>query len=164
MATSASATSRVDVSGLYKNTVAGAEGSQKLNPAYSRRWTNGTGNYQFNRWYEEVIALAAAPVNRDLFGTITDIFGNTLSLATVKILHIHHQGIVAGEPLIVSGNFITSSVLAGTTPTKTTGAAGVWHEENPIDGFTVTATSADIITLDPGAKTFNVLLFIGGTE
>jgi hypothetical protein len=46
----------------------------------------------------------------------------------------------------------------------TIGPGGVYHVRDPIDGYTVTNTTAERITLDPGANTFDVDLIILGTE
>jgi hypothetical protein len=133
----------------------------------AQTWTSGTGSNQANRYYEETISLAAAAVNRDLYGSLVDQFGNTLSLAKVKELLIVNKSATATETLEISGNFVTGVLWADWVDDAakiTLGPGGVFHVRDPIDGYAVTNTSAERITLDPGANTFDVDLIILGTE
>ncbi len=133
----------------------------------SRAWTSGTGTNQANRYYEETIELAGAVVNRDLYGSLTDKFGNTLSLAKVKEILIHNKSTTSGETLEISGNFVTGVLWADwvdDAAKETIGPNGIFYRRNPIDGYAVTNTTAERITLDPGANSFDVDLIILGTE
>ncbi len=130
-------------------------------------WTSGTGNNQVNRYYEETIEDLNGSVNRDLFGSLVDQFGNTLSLATVKELFILNKSTVSGETLEISGNFVTGVLWADWVDDAakiTIGPGGIYHVRNPIDGYTVTNATAERITLDAAANTFDVDLIILGTE
>ena len=125
-------------------------------------WTSGNAN----RFYEETITLAATSVNRDLSdSSLTDIYGNTISLVTLRMLLIVNKSTTATDVLTISGDFIETVILSGTTPTKKLGPTGVWYLTNPIDGYVIDAGGAgtgDVITLDSGADTFDVdLVFIG---
>ncbi|KKN19682.1 hypothetical protein LCGC14_0943260 [marine sediment metagenome] len=121
-------------------------------------WTSGNAN----RFYEETITLAATSVNRDLFGSLTDIYGNTISLVTLRALLIVNKSTTATDVLTVSGNFIATVLLSGTTPTLKLGPGGILYVTNDTDGYVVTATTADVITIDSGADTFDVdFVFIG---
>lgn len=135
-------------------------------------WTTSNAD----RIYRETISLNGAVVNRDLFGSLTDAFGNTVNFATVRELTILNRSVVAGESLLVYGNFVTGALLSGVVddavklivgPGQTVNGVvepGRLHFTNHVDGFTVTDTTQERITLDPGAKTFDVELIIIGKE
>ncbi len=160
-------TTRVNVGLVYSATefLTVAQAAPSIERAQA--WTSGTGSNQANRYYEETIALAGSAVNRDLFGSLVDQFGNTLSLATVKEIFILNKSTVSGETLEISGNFVTGVLWADWVDDAakiTIGPGGFEHKRNPIDGYAVTNTTAERITLDPGANTFDVDLIILGTE
>lgn len=149
----------------YKNTTGEiSDAIAAISPQKPQAWTSGTGSNQHNRYFEEIISLAASAVNRDLFGSLTDIYGNTLSFVDIRSILIHNKSSVAGEVLTIDGNFIERIVLSGTTPTLKLDPGGVLYLTNPIDGYSVTNTTDERITLDPGAKTFAVDLIVTGTE
>lgn len=139
----------------------------KLAKEYATKWTVGN----CDTLYTEEIALTGAAVNRDLYGSLTDAGGNTINLATVRELIILNQATTSGYDLEVSGNFVTGALMADWVddalkllcePGLSDTEPGVLHFKSAIDGFTVTDTTQERITLDPGANTFDVLLIIVG--
>jgi hypothetical protein len=162
---SAAGTTAVRLDGTYLDTRDVTNATQKLNPSKLQTWTNGNGQNQFNRYFDQKVTLAVStPQSWDLYGSLSDVFGNTLNLVKVKFLWIEHLGSTAGETLTIDGTFIERVILSGTTPTYKLGPGGVWFTQDPIDGWAVTNTTDDVITLDPGAKDFDVRIIIGGTE
>ena len=165
MTRSAKGTTAVRLDGTYNDSGDVTGAIQKLNPAKLKTWTNGNGSNQFNRYFDQKVTLAVStPQSRDLYGSLSDRYGNTLNFVKVKFLWIENLGTVAGEVLTIDGTFIERIILSGTTPTYKLGPGGIWYTESPVDGWAVTAGTDDVITLDPSAKDFDVRIIIGGTE
>jgi len=55
-----------------------------------------------------------------------------------------------------------STMSGGTGAEDVTGPSGVWHKRSPIDGFTVTNTTQDQLTIDPGSATISYDLIVVG--
>lgn len=138
---------------------------QEAKIRWATTYTFGTGNNQANRFIElgtvtgdrnEVI-LAGASQNFDMFGSLTDGLGNTISLATIKELLIVNLAVRQDTPsysLTVSGNLFTNF---GSSVTSFL----LWPNDSlrfssPRTGYTVTNTSAERLTLNPGSNSFHV--------
>ena len=98
-------------------------------------------------------------VSVDLYGDL-DAFGVAINFAKVYLLHIKNTD--ATQTVTVSGNFMT--LLGGTLPTFALGPQqGVTFESDPAsDGWTVTATTGDTLTLTTGASTAAVEVVVYG--
>jgi len=152
------------LAGVFKDaTLDHTTPSERLGKRVSQTWGSGTGDNQANEFWSDRRSLAATSENIDLYGGLTDGFGNTINFATLREILILNRSAVSGEDLTISGNFITTAVLGGTTPTLTVPAGGRFNLSKPVDGFTVTNSSADIITIDAGAATISFDLFLIGT-
>lgn len=127
-------------------------------------WATGTGSNQANRLWSERNTLVATSVNRDLFGVLVDRFGNTLSLVKLKEIWIHNLSTVATEQLLISGNFFTGAMLSGWVDDAVkliVGPGGFLRMTNPIDGWVVTDTTQERLTIDSGSDTiiYDLVLF-----
>ena len=118
--------------------------------------------------YQDTLVLAVSTPQTIDLNALTDMYGNTVNFATVEALVIVNKGVVADTDLLsISGDFVTQVLIAGqsadtlTLPIRAQGTC-LWTA--PGNGYTVTAATADQITFDPGAKDFNVDLFIWGTS
>lgn len=133
----------------------------------TQAWTSGTGNNQANRLFADSHELVATSINLDLYGGLVDAFGNTLNLAKVKELWLRNTSIVATEQLLISGNFLTGALLSGWVDDAVKlilGPGGQLRWTNPIDGYTVTQTTQDILTIDSGSDTITYEIVILGTQ
>lgn len=114
-------------------------------------YAGGTGAYQCNMIYSYA-TVSASPVFFDLTASLTGPLGDLLTFTKIRGFAIRCVTATAGVFLTIAGNFITTVVLSGTTPTKKIGAGGIWYDENPVDGYTVTNLTADTITVTPSAS------------
>lgn len=120
----------------------------------SQTYTDGTAANQAKQpWGSEEVELAAAPGNIDLSGVVTDAFGATVAFTKIKELWIFNTSLVTGANLTLTGNFGDAAFAAGGTFSHIVPPNGHFHVSNPGAGYTVTATTGDIITIDPGAAT-----------
>lgn len=128
----------------------------------AQTYTDGSSADQANQPWSDEIELAATSGNLDLAGGLTDAFGNTITYTSVKELMIHNTSTTAGQDITISGTFMDNNLLGGGSSTVILGPSGVFMVASPIDGFTVTAGSGDILTVDSGANTITYEIFILG--
>ena len=124
----------------------------------------GTGSYQAGQaWWDESRALATTSEDLDLNGTLTAFNGDSVVLNNVKILLIEDLDTDTGDHLFLkqgSANPVTT-ILGGTTPTLKIGPGGFILLVNPIDGYAVTAASADKIAIESVDNSTYQILIVG---
>lgn len=133
-------------------------------------YSNGSGSYQVNALYSDTRELASAAESFDLnAGTMVDSFGTALVFTAVKLLFIKNRSVTSPQRFIVTGDFFTgttsqSPMFGATTPTINIGPNGYLLLESPIDGFNVTSTTSDVITISNvvAAATFSYDIIILG--
>lgn len=108
---------------------------------------NGTGDDQADLIFHDQRTLAAsATENLDLAGVLTDPFGNAITFATVKAIVLRAA---AGNTNDVIMGGAASAAFVGpfgdATDTVAVRPGGALVLAAPADGWTVTATTADIL-------------------
>jgi len=157
------AVSSYAISGTFADTsLDHTEPTARIGKKLSQTWTSGTGANQANQWFADRRTVTAASENLDMFGGLTDALGVTINFATIREIVILNRSTTTAEILTISGTALTN-ILGGTSPTVKIGPGGKWVQGSPIDGFTITDTSADVLTIDPGAATITYDIFIIGT-
>lgn len=109
------------------------------------------------------LSLAGSAQTIDLAGSFVDDFGSTVTFANVTGVTIVNQATTTGKSITIGGGtnpWITW--LKATGDGVVLGAGGTFHLSSPIDGYAVTASTGDILTIDPGASTLTVLVLIYG--
>jgi hypothetical protein len=132
-------------------------------------YSNGSGEYQVNAFYSDTRSLAATNESFDFdlasgAGSIIDGFGTQLVFTKIKLLYVKNKSTTASQRLTLSGDFLTgvaTSPLGGTAPTIVIGPGGIALLDSPIDGFAVTATTGDVLTITNTA-TFSYDIIILG--
>lgn len=124
-------------------------------------YSNGTGANQANTYFSDTRTLAATNESFDM-NALVDKYGDTLVNTKIRLLFIRHKGTVAGQSLSLSGNFM-SSIISGASPTLVIRAGGYFLAESPIDGYPVTQTSVDVLTVTNTATFDYDIIIIGST-
>ncbi len=142
----------------------------------SQSLANGSGANQINQHYAAQITLAAATnQNIDLYGALTNAFGETINFTAIKVLHVENIGaddgssgytVQAGEDLLVGGASAVGNAwgtLFNNNPDSklTVVSGGMLTLTAPLAGFAVTAGTGDILRIrNNGTKTikFNVVI------
>jgi len=163
MGTIASFAQLLSFSGSFTKALDLTTPTEVLNISKSQTLANGTGANQANQIWSDTRSVAAAPENLDLAAVLVDAFGDTLTFTKVKMLMVHNKSTTPGEDLTLSGNFVDNDMLGGADSTIVLGPGGICLLTSPVDGFTVTATTGDILTVDPGAATIAYDVLIVGT-
>ena len=140
---------------------------------WNTTFTFGTGSGQANRYlnpgtnygtHNEII-LAAAAQNYDFFGSLTDGLGNTANWTGWKSLLIVNLADPLLNPsyqLTVTGNLFNG--LYSTFTSFVLDAGDYWHVISPVTAYTITDTSKERVTFDPGANSFHVFMAAVGVQ
>lgn len=156
-------TRRLTFGGKHIKNPAQTKAAETINIVASQTYTHGTGANQANQpWGSEEVELAGAPGNIDLSGVVKDAFNATVAFSKIKELWIYNLSGTSGKILTLTGNFGDAAFAAGGTFSHIVPPNGHFHVSNPIDGYTVTAGTGDIITIDPGDDTITYKAWILG--
>ena len=131
--------------------------SDVLNRDYTATYGNGTGASQANMWWHDQRSLAgSATEDLDLAGSLTSVFGTTITLTSLKGIFVSASSANnSANNLNVTrpaANGITWLLAAGDGISLKPGAFMAWFDPSA-NGATVTAGSADLITLTNSAGT-----------
>lgn len=148
-----------------QGTVVGSDGiSQRVDISYEKTFTDGTGTNQCqNFWFDESRALNATNETLDLDG-LTDFQGATMTPnAAVKVMFFQNASTTAAELLTLGGGDFASWVGDATDKVKV-GPAGILLLVNPIDGYTITASTGDgLLVAHSGNSSYKAFLAVDNT-
>ena len=156
------ATGSVTINGSYEDSSNTTTAQELISYQASKALTSGTGASNADLFYS-TRAQHTSTTSYDLTGGLTDRFGNTLTFVELREILVFNRSTTAGEILVLQGNLM-SAFLNGTAPTADLGPEGWFYHTNPRDGFTVTGTTQDTLTIDAGANTISYDLFLIGTS
>lgn len=157
----------ISISGKYqKEWDIGGNIVDTLSISLSNALTNGTGSNNANLFFRDRRSVTAgAPDDIDLAGSLTDIFGQSLTFVEIAGMAIYNRSTTAAEKLEVGGD----AGAAFETWVKTAGdviivpAGGLFLLTAPIDGdFTVTAGTDDILQIVSASGTISYDILIWG--
>ena len=132
--------------------------------------TNGTGDNQANEmWHDRRWVTAGSPTDDiDLRGVLTNAFGQTVNFTKIKTIVIENLGVptdgrggdeftpTAGEDLLIGGegvNPFDDWANADNDAKIRLGSGGLLVLTNPLDGWDVTASTADLLRVANGGTT-----------
>lgn len=117
----------------------------------SQAFANGTGNNQADLIFHDKRTLAdGASENLDLSGSLTDVFGSTLTFAKIKAIII--QNLSTTQILTVGGAAANALInwVADATDKINIPPGGAFCIMAPLAGFAVTAGTGDILKIANG--------------
>ena len=163
MAATVTGTLQVTTSFQTINTVGPASASSRDAITHPESYTNGSGAGQVNKVYSASLTFTGTQ-SIDLSGSLVDALGNAVVFTKVKSVVIEVTTQSAGQYLLVGGdaNAFADWLAAANNKVKI-GPGGVLAITSPVDGFTVTAATGDILKLDAGANTLTVNIEITGS-
>ena len=128
-------------------------------------FTNGAGANQISAAYAETRILAgSASENLDLSGALTDPLWNAVVLTKLKFLYVENHADSSGNIIVGAGTAGIVGPFIAATNALTIAPGGNVEIANPsAGGYTVTATTADILKVEnSGAGTSTYDIIIGG--
>lgn len=163
-----SLSSNIKMTTDWRNTLSGIELSNPKDVArreYEKALTDGSGDDNVDIiWHDRRLVTAATPTDDiDIYGGITDVFGNTLSFSAVKKLLIINLGLPSGADLEIA-TFTASDgedILVGAAASNpwtapfngdgsaqaTVGPDGPLLLMSPKSGYAVAAASSDVLRI-----------------
>ena len=129
--------------------------------------TDGTGSSQIKKIFRDQRTVSAASNDDiDLAGGLVDAFGLTITLTKLRMLLVLNNNTTAGDVLHIgaAGTNPMSTIFADTTDKLIVGPSGLALLYSPVDGYTVTGGSADVLRIrNPGANSISYNIYIAGT-
>lgn len=127
----------------------------------SQVWTNGTGSGAADRIVAIGGTLVSTTQQIDLSGSLTDIYGASVSFVEARALIIRNTSEAAAKVLKLggganpaySGLFAASGDIVIIPAVGPTGLPWIWSAGYDGGGLAVTGGTGDILTLDSGAQT-----------
>ena len=158
------ATTKVLFDGVFKGSGALSDPTVPMVFNKIQEWTNGTGDNQANQFWQVSTNANASAKTYDLdAGTMLDDFGAAITFTTIKAILIHNKSTTSGQVLVIAGDFMTTVVMSGTTPTLKLDPGGLFYLTNPKDEYDVAAGTGDVISLDPASNNISFDLVLIGT-
>jgi hypothetical protein len=142
---------------LINTTSFGANSTNNATFSFSNSYSNGTGAGKAQKLFVDQVTIAGASTQSyDLSGSLTDPLGATVTFSNVKGIYVQHTTSTATGLLQVYGNFTqaspgTTQPLVGSSAkinVKPMGCLLLTTGTTIAAGYTVTNSSADVITLD----------------
>ncbi len=155
-------TSNLTAVGVQTSTLDLTRPTNPIDLSFAHKYTDGTGANEANEFFSDTQVLASASVNLDLAGGLTNAFGSAITFVTVKELTVRNKSTTAGQDLTLSGSFLDNDMLGGGSSTVVLGPSGTFFVSSPVDGFTVTPGTGDVLTLT-NAVSFSFDIAILGT-
>lgn len=147
--------------GNFEGTSDLTDSIESIDIPLSKRVTNGTGTDQANEfWSDERTVTAASETLNFVTGSLTNVFGDGVTLSKLKGLLIVNTSIVTGEDLTLTGDMLTAGIGTMTSMTLTPG--GYFLITAPTDGYAIATTASDELTIDPGADTIVYKIVVWG--
>lgn len=164
MATTLKITRSFGWAGSYDNSGDTGQPGAKMSVAVSetKGYTDGASDNQGDVIVFKRGSAAAGVVTLDLTSDLTDLYGNTVALAKIRGIWLTNESIVSGELLTLGGNVMAGLLGVNTYTVIVHPGPGQWIQEAPVDGYTITNTTQDQFTIDPGANTIAYTLRILG--
>lgn len=132
-------------------------------------WPDGVAINTADKQYSKKIVLTASGTSTlDLAGALTDQFGRTVTMVKIRSITIRNLNTVAGDTVKIGPGASAgiTTMFGGTTPTIDIDPGGAFFNSSPIDGWVVTATTADklVLTEIGGVNSVTVHVIITGTS
>ncbi len=126
-------------------------GTASLSAPYDKRYTiaNGTGADQDNMFWADTRTIAASGTdNLDLYGGLTNAFGDTINFTTIKGLFIFASSVNTNNLIIGNGTAGIINWVGDLSDTLIVKPGGMMCLYDPTaGGYSVTSTTADILKI-----------------
>ena len=109
----------------------------------------GTGSNQADVYYAATLSPGTGGVTLDLAGSLTDMFGNTVTPVEIMAMIFYNRSTTAAE-IVTIGNAASnqfSAWLGGATQTIKLGPGGLFVLTDPLSGLSCAGGSADQLKL-----------------
>lgn len=183
MATTFSVTTSLSLVWKFKNTTGLSDVKDYTTYEVSEALTNGTANNLANDMYRNRLYLtpAAATIDLDLSGTLTNVFGEVLAFSKIRQIVVVNKGVpdvahevwtpTAGEYVIVggagTGDTWATMFNASTAAAIKLPSGGMFACTAPLDGWAVASGTGDKLRIalsGGGVASVDVDIILIGTD
>ena len=166
MAKTLATTIRFQIACDYVNGLDLSNVTDKLDQDWGFSLTTGTGDDKADLLFHDTRSLTATSEDLDIVGTLTDAFGDTLSMVVVKGLMVKNNNTTNGEDLLVGGAAANGFIswVGDATDKVRIRADGIMALFAPQDGYAATAGTADALKVDAGANTVSYSIILIGAS
>jgi hypothetical protein len=126
------------------------------------RRENGTGSLEQDLVYGNRLAITTTATDLDLTALTSELDGSTLTFAELTGVYLVHRGTTTAQNLLVGGATNAVGIFSDATDIAVVGPSGKFIVESPIDGYTITNSSSDILRLDASTGSFDVDVILIG--
>lgn len=135
------------------------------NPGKVHRWTkdavftSGNGSSQFDKVHSDIAAVTA---DYDVAGVVTDAQGATITMSKVGLVVAENRGTTSGNMLYLGGDANSVPIFGAAADFLKLGPQGFAVICNPVDGWSVTAGTGDVVELNHNSGTFDHAVIVAG--
>ena len=126
---------------------------------YTQRFASGTGANQANAlWQDDRTLAASASENLDFSGSLTDVFGNSITCTKLKALIVKAASANTNDVDVGGGSTTIAGLFGATNDIVSVRPGGVFIYTSPnANGVTITGGSADVLTVANSGSGTSVL-------
>jgi hypothetical protein len=122
-------------------------------------FSNGNGSGQFNKVHSDI---AAATTDYDVAGVVTDAQGAAITMSKLGMIYAENRGTTSGDMMYVGGDANSVPFCGAAADFVKVGPQGFALIVNPIDGWTVTGATGDVVEVNHNAGTFDHAVIVAG--
>lgn len=122
-------------------------------------FSSGNGSGQFNKVHSDI---ASATTDYDVAGVVVDAQGAAITMSKLGMVYAENRGTTSGDMMYVGGDANSVPVFGAAADFAKIGPSGFFLAVNPIDGWTVTASTGDIVEINHNAGTWDHAVILAG--
>ncbi len=122
-------------------------------------FASGNGSGQFNKVHSDI---AAATTDYDVAGVVVDAQGAAITMSKLGMVYAENRGTTSGDMMYVGGDANSVPVFGAAADFVKIGPSGFFLAVNPIDGWTVTGTTGDVVEVNHNAGTWDHAVILAG--
>lgn len=120
---------------------------------------NGNGSGQYNKIHSDI---AAVTTDYDVAGVVTDAQGAAITMSRLGLIYAENRGTTAGDMMYIGGDANSVLFCGAANDFIRVGPQGFALIVNPIDGWTVTAGTGDVVEVNHNAGTWDHAVILAG--
>lgn len=126
-------------------------------------FTSGNGSSQFDKVHSDINSVASgAAQDYDVAGGVTDAQGAAITMSKLGMIYAENRGTTSGNMMYVGGDANSVPFCGNALDFIKLGPQGFALICNPVDGWTVTATTGDIIEINHNSGTYDHAVILAG--
>ena len=122
-------------------------------------FVNGNGSGQFNKVHSDI---ASATTDYDVAGVVTDAQGAAITMSKLGMIYAENRGTTSGDMMYVGGDANSVLFCGAAADFVKIGPQGFALLVNPVDGWTVTAATGDVVEINHNSGTWDHAVIVAG--